>query len=102
MNDLAFDFSQIKSSVTFDVETTMDGQIMALMFGEGPRTADFKKMSLQMKSLECPVVVPRKRKGLTGKAYRSARRHYHRQMRAYERGLIPPVEFWRVFPNVVM
>lgn len=31
-------------------------------------------------------VAPRKRRGLTGKRYRIARRHYGREMRAYRRG----------------
>lgn len=58
------------------------------------------RMGLMVDSWECPVVAPVKRRGLTGKAYRIARRRYGRDMRAYRRGLIPPVRVRRMMPSV--
>lgn len=83
--------------------TTVRGRSasLALLFGGDPAVAE-PRYSLTTRHIECPVVVPVKRRGLTGKAYRSARRHYHRQMRDYRRGKIRPHEILTYVPNVTL
>lgn len=80
-------------------------ETMALLLGTDPD--DLREvavgagpLTVQVDSIECPVREPRKRRRLTGKRYRIARRRYARQMKAYRRGEIEPLHVRRVAYNV--
>lgn len=76
----------------------VDAETMRALFGPAPpRPPEFL---MQITTIEPPVDPPYKRRGLTGKAYRSARRRYGRTMRAWYRGKIPGREVVRHFPHV--
>jgi len=89
------DFS---SNITFEYNEDFTPELWEMFHGgPAPKSPAF---AMQIKSYACPVAVPRKRRGLTGKAYRSARRKYHREMRQWRRGHIPSTEILQVFYDV--
>lgn len=92
------DFSDL-SKMTYELSATMESGVLELLWGD-PLPVEEPTFSMEYHSVVSPVVTPVKRRGLTGKAYRIARRHYHRQTRAYARGLIPGVKIVHVLPNV--
>lgn len=68
----------------------------------GVPEAEKPTFSITYETVLCPVVVPVKRRRLTGKAYRIARRRYHRKMKAYRRGEIPPTLIRTHVPKVAL
>lgn len=75
-------------SATMEFEVSAD--VLALMTGIAPSEPPPRlRHEVRIDSVEAPMAPPRKRRGLTGKRYRIARRQYARTMRAWERGLIP-------------
>jgi len=68
----------------------ISNETMRLILGFDPADPTPSPVYAVVTSREVPPVdPPRKRKGLTGKRYRIARRGYARTMKAWERGLIP-------------
>lgn len=86
--------------VSFEMDGPVSDSVMRLMLGGDQSEFDIPMGSLKIESYECPVVIPIKRRGLTGKRYRIARRKYHREMKAWERGQLPGTKFIRVFYHV--
>lgn len=76
-------------------------ETLALAFGADPGAASPRAaMTVRSVHMAAPAA-PRKRRGLTGKRYRIARRGYAREMRAWRRGEGgTPVETVRYLPNV--
>lgn len=77
-------------------------RVSTVQVGYDPGPATAGPFTLQIDTVECPVPVPRKRRRLTGKAYRIARRRYHRDMKRWRRGQLPGIRVRRVLYNVAV
>lgn len=69
----------------FPVQSNIDLQIMGALVRKGAAAAGRASHSLSITAAHCPIDAPRKRRGLTGKRYRIARRRYAREMRQWRR-----------------
>lgn len=84
----------LRQRVTASLDVEVSRETMMLAMGVDPsRDGDSRPVfAVRVKThAQRRPVAPRKRRGLTGKRYRIARRGYARQMKAYRRGLLPPV-----------
>lgn len=98
----------MRTEASFDA--TLDGvssETLALLFGgtSPASTGAEQSMTLKVRDRVIPYpLAPSKRRGLTGKRYRIARRQYARQVRACRRGDVDLVEVERLyfFPSVTM
>lgn len=86
------------TSVGFTTEADISLDAIRTFFGVDPARGA-NDVAIAVTTVGCPVVAPVKRRGLTGKRYRIARRRYARQTRDYRRGLILPVRVSYTIPR---
>lgn len=87
------------SPTALSAPVTLKADTIRTLLGMDPGALDEEPtpMVVRISGERAPMEPPRKRRGLTGKRYRIARRRYARTMKAWQRGLVPGISYVNQF-----